>query len=150
MLRCMEKLGGLKSYQEWLSTPEQPLPQAVARAAKPSAQLDFPNVIAVTGSFYAAFIHTGISISAADGHKGSGNAWGAGLGYLEGAGVLFYSDWNTLTSKQNDTYIIGAGDEGGGISIFFLVDGVCQASATLGGLGIVGAIGLNGSFNWAS
>ena len=150
MLRGIEKLGGLKSYQEWLSTPKQPLPQAVARAANPSTQLDFSNVIAVTGSFYAAFIYTGISISAADGHKGSGNAWGAGLGYMEGAGVLSYSDWNTLMSKQNDFYIIGAGDEVGAISIFFLVDGVCQANATLAGSGIVGAIGLNGSFNWSS
>lgn len=151
MLRGIDKLGGLKSYQEWLSKPHQPLPQAVARAASPGTPTtDFPNMIAVTGSFYAAFIYTGVSITAADGHKGDGNAWGAGLGYMEGAGVLIYSDWNTLLSKQNDFYIVGAGEEAGGITIFFLVDGVLQANATLVGEGITAAVGINGSFNWSS
>ena len=150
MLRGIENLGGLKSYREWLSTPKQPLPQAVARAANPSTQMDFPNVIAITGHFYAALVYTRISITTADGHKGDGSAWGAGLGFIEGAGVLFYSDWNTLMSKQNDFYVISASEKVGGISIFFLVDGVCHANATLAGSGIGAAIGINGSFNWSS
>ena len=150
LLRGIEKLGGLKSYQEWLSKPQQPLPQAVARVANPGTQTDFPNMIAVTGSFYAAFVYMGVSIIAADGHKGDGNAWGAGLGYMEGAGVLTYSDWNTLLSKQNDFYIVTTDEPVSDITIFFSVDSVLQANATLVGEGIAAAVGINGSFNWSS
>ena len=149
MLRGIEKLGRLKSYQEWLSKPQQPLPQVIARTANSGTQRDFPNMIVVTGTFYAGFVYTGVSITTADGHEGDGNAWGVGLGVMEGAGVLFYSDWDTLLSKQNDFYVIASDDLVGGITIEFLVDNVPQAYATLMGDGVAAVIGINGSFNWS-
>ena len=67
---------------------------------------------------------------------------------MSGVGPFFYTDWNILTSKTNDIHILAAADVAGGITIVFVVDGSVQANATLAGAGLVGAIGINGAFDW--
>ena len=88
-------------------------------------------------------------MATADGHSGEGHAWGAGLGFMDVVGTLFYSDWDTLKSKDNDFYIVAAAEEEGAISITFLVDGTAQATAIVVGDGVAAAIGVDGTFSWS-
>ena len=72
---------------------------------------------------------------------------GVGVGYMDGIGALLYSDLDTLMSKDNDFYITAAADEEGAITIFFIIDGVVQANATLAGE--VAAVGTDGTCSWS-
>ena len=67
---------------------------------------------------------------------------------MDGIGALLYSDWGTMMSKDNDFYVTAAADEEGAITIFFVIDGVVQANATLTGE-VVAAAGTNGTCSWS-
>ncbi|KAI9654607.1 MAG: hypothetical protein M1831_005368 [Alyxoria varia] len=151
VLRGIEKLGGISGYQKWLATPQPAtLSPNILQTKGGVALQDSPNTTAVAGDFWAALVYEGVELVTSDGHTGEGYAWGVGVGYMDGLGVLTYTDWDTLLSKENDFYIAGGAEEAGGITIFFLVDGNLVANATLAGDGLVGAIGIDGTFNWKS
>ena len=104
--------------------------------------------MAIAGDFWAAVIYEGLYLATLDGNVCNGDAWGIGIGGFDVAGVILYSDWNTLMSAENTFYIGAAGEEVTATSIVFEVNSQAQVYTILTGEGVVAAVGISGTCTW--
>ena len=64
------------------------------------------------------------------------------------AGLMGFSDWETLKSAPNDFYIVGDDEEVGGILMYISVNGSPAALVAAAAEGLDALIGINGTFTW--
>ncbi|KAI0884568.1 uncharacterized protein GGS22DRAFT_188777 [Annulohypoxylon maeteangense] len=135
-LKIVEGLGGSASLRKSIdSGPKRP------PFRDPH---DFPNFTGANLNSGSAIIVAFVNINTADGHTGTGWAFGFGAGLEVTGGVLGYSSWDQLMSGPN-AFVVGSVEAGVGASFF--IDGTLVA--TYLGSGVELDVSLNGgSFTW--
>ncbi|KAG9082050.1 hypothetical protein FS749_007149 [Ceratobasidium sp. UAMH 11750] len=173
ILKRIEQSGGSAAFETWLKetgngTAVQAPPEAEAELAQEanSAILssNFASLSANSWSgekVYPVFIKI-FSIAAysiiemyveGTNYKGTGGAWGVGVGYFRYSAHLYLEGGRTIESLLSDVsrfwFYAGAGAPGvgGAIVKFYNNNGNDVGSAKGFGVGIIGGIGFKGDFN---
>lgn len=145
IIQEIEQKGGSAAFEKWLQRPEPEKRQFDGAARVLGDPSTTVNGVAVT--IWSAGIYTSISAEGS-GINGSGGAWGLGLGYMDGIGILVYSG---ALSNVSSFYIQAAGEDVEGAEVELVDgDGTLVGSITVVGDGLLEAVGFAGNFSFRS
>ncbi|KDQ52273.1 hypothetical protein JAAARDRAFT_210664 [Jaapia argillacea MUCL 33604] len=144
VLKGVEILGGSAGFQEYISNSVSPDTVLAASAPVQASSNDEWSTCFASGLIAAGVIATSLNIRA-DGHEGSGFAWGLGIGVGGFAGAFHHAPWHVLKSGTNKFSIEAAAFQA---AVHFTLNGESVGTLVSANLGVLATAGFEGNIDW--